>query len=112
MDAQSGNPISLNDLDAFIVALTLLQEYAIVPSTPSVSFTVLSFAGKKTVKMFKNMPWSHEGADKEAQEKDEQSLMSILDEGDREEFTLLIASITAVMRQTIESNFDATVRLP
>lgn len=61
--------------------------------------------------MFKNMPWSSGDGEKKDQDKEE-SLMSVLDDHDREEFTLLIASITAVMRKTIESNFDATVRLP
>lgn len=59
--------------------------------------------------MFKNMPWSsHEGAQKHHGE-EEESLTSILDENQRGELTLLIASITAAMRKTMESNFDASV---
>ena len=62
--------------------------------------------------MFRNMPWSSGDGEKKDQDKEEESLMSVLDDHDREEFTLLIASIMVVMRKTIESNFDATVRLP
>lgn len=55
------------------------------------------------------MPWSsHEGGQKE-QGEEEESLTSILNEDQRGELTLLIASITAAMRKTIESNFDASV---
>lgn len=61
--------------------------------------------------MFKNMPWSSGEEERKNEEKGEESLMSVLDDHDRDEFTLLIASITAVMRKTIESNFNATVRL-
>lgn len=59
--------------------------------------------------MFKNMPWSsHEEGQKHSAE-EEESLTSILDENQRGELTLFIASITAAMRKTIESNFDASV---
>ena len=59
--------------------------------------------------MFKNMPWSsHEEGQKQRGE-EEESLTSILNENQRGELTLFIASITAAMRKTIESNFDASV---
>ncbi|KAG7008160.1 hypothetical protein G7Y79_00007g022850 [Physcia stellaris] len=58
--------------------------------------------------MFKKMPWSsHEEGQKHSAE-EEESLTSILDENQRGELTLFIASITAAMRKTIESNFDAS----
>ena len=58
--------------------------------------------------MFKNMPWSsHEEGQKHHEE--EESLTSILHGNQRGELTLFIASITAAMRKTIESNFDASV---
>lgn len=58
--------------------------------------------------MFKNMPWSsHEEGQKNHGE--EESLTSILHGNQRGELTLFIASITAAMRKTIESNFDASV---
>ena len=59
--------------------------------------------------MFKNMPWSsHEEGQKNHGE-EEESLTSILHGNQRGELTLFIASITAAMRKTIESNFDASV---
>ena len=62
--------------------------------------------------MFKHAPWkSHEeGKPPEDKEQDdEKSLTTILDIDQRGELTLLIASIMAAMRKTIEANFDATV---
>ena len=59
--------------------------------------------------MFKNMPWSsHEDGQKNHGE-EEESLTSILHGDQRGELTLFIARITAAMRKTIESNFDASV---
>lgn len=60
--------------------------------------------------MFKNMPWSsHEGEHKQHGEQEE-SLTSILNENQRGELTLFIATITAAMRRTVESTYDAAVR--
>lgn len=60
--------------------------------------------------MFKNMPWSsHEGSQKQHGE-EEESLTSILNNEQRAELTLFIASITAAMRKTVESSYDAAVR--
>ena len=59
--------------------------------------------------MLKNMPWSSGEGNQKGQEKGEESLTSVLNDQNREEFTFLVASITAVMRKTIELNFDATV---
>ena len=65
--------------------------------------------------MFKHVPWaSHEEgtlAEGKKPSEGEKSLTSILDVNQRSELTLLIASATASMRKTVESNFDATVRL-
>ncbi|KAL8740523.1 MAG: hypothetical protein Q9190_006793 [Brigantiaea leucoxantha] len=64
--------------------------------------------------MFKHAPWkSHEeGKPPEDKEQDdEKSLTTILDIDQRGELTLLIASIMAAMRKTIEANFDATATL-
>ena len=60
--------------------------------------------------MFKGMPWS---SNEEGQKNhgEEESLTSILHGNQRGELTLFIASITAAMRKTIESNFDASVCL-
>ena len=59
--------------------------------------------------MFKNLPWSsHEEGQKNHGE-EEESLTSILHGNQRGELTLFIASITAAMRKTIESNFDYSV---
>ncbi len=59
--------------------------------------------------MFKNMPWSsHEGNPKQSHN-EEESLTSILDESQRGELTLFIASITAAMRKTVETSYDAAV---
>ena len=59
--------------------------------------------------MFKNMPWSsHEGDHKDSHD-EEESLTSILDDNQRGELTLFIASITAAMRKTIELSYDAAV---
>lgn len=41
----------------------------------------------------------------------EESLTTLLDEDQRGELTLLIASVAAAMRKTITSSFDANVRL-
>lgn len=64
-------------------------------------------------KMFKHVPWASHGEDKSgaasSPSKEEESLTSILDSQQRSELTLLIASATASMRKTIESNFDASV---
>lgn len=65
--------------------------------------------------MFKHAPWaSHEG--QESQEKHSEdggeSLTTILDAEQRGELTVLIASATAAMRKTIESNFDPSVSFP
>ncbi|KAL8856161.1 MAG: hypothetical protein Q9178_007199 [Gyalolechia marmorata] len=60
--------------------------------------------------MFKHVPWaSHEdGKSSEAEHgEDEKSLTTILDIDQRGDLTLLIASIMASMRKTIEMNFDA-----
>lgn len=64
--------------------------------------------------MFKHVPWaSHE--EKPAEEKhhgeEDQSLTTVLDAHGRAELTLLIASATASMRETIESNFDPSATL-
>ncbi len=45
----------------------------------------------------------------EKQESKEESLTTLLDEDQRGELTLLIASATAAMRKTITSSFDANV---
>lgn len=59
--------------------------------------------------MFKNMPWSsHEGEHQQHGE-EEESLTSILNENQRGELTLFIATITAAMRKTIESSYDAAL---
>ena len=44
------------------------------------------------------------------EESNEESLTTLLDEDQRGELTLLIASATAAMRKTITSSFDANVR--
>ena len=46
------------------------------------------------------------------EEGQEESLTTLLDEDQRGELTLLIASATAAMRKTITSSFDANVRVP
>ncbi len=45
----------------------------------------------------------------EKQESKEESLTTLLDEDQRGELTILIASATAAMRKTITSSFDANV---
>ncbi|MCJ1311665.1 hypothetical protein MMC25_005338 [Agyrium rufum] len=50
-------------------------------------------------------------SDDKGQEEEDQSLTSILDPHGRSEFTVLLASITATMRKSIESNFDPTATL-
>lgn len=68
-----------------------------------------------SINMFKHVPWaSHEegsAAEGKKLSEEEKSLTSILDANQRSELTLLIASATASMRETVESNFDASVRL-
>jgi len=59
--------------------------------------------------MFKNMPWSSHEGDQKHSHNEEESLTSILDESQRGELTLFIASITAAMRKTIETSYDAAV---
>lgn len=59
--------------------------------------------------MFKNMPWSSHEGDQKSDHEEEESLTSILDESQRGELTLFIASITAAMRKTIETSYDAAV---
>jgi hypothetical protein len=59
--------------------------------------------------MFKNMPWSSHEGDPKQRHNEEESLTSILDESQRGELTLFIASITAAMRKTIETSYDAAV---
>lgn len=59
--------------------------------------------------MFKNMPWSSQEEGQKNHGEEEESLTSILHGNQRGELTLFIASITAAMRKTIESNFDASV---
>lgn len=64
--------------------------------------------------MFKHVPWaSHEEKPAEEQHHgaEDQSLTTILDAPGRGELTLLIASATASMRKTIESNFDPSATL-
>ncbi|MCJ1260690.1 hypothetical protein MMC22_000552 [Lobaria immixta] len=65
--------------------------------------------------MFKHVPWSSHDEGKSSDAKHpsegEESLTSILDVNQRSELTLLIASATASMRKTIESNFDASATL-
>ncbi len=62
--------------------------------------------------MFKHVPWAS-SEDNESQDKPNEdggeSLTTILDAEQRGELTILIASATAAMRKTIESNFDASV---
>lgn len=62
--------------------------------------------------MFKHVPWaSHEDA-KPSEGKhgeEEKSLTTILNIDQRGDLTLLIASIMASMRKTVERNFDANV---
>lgn len=48
-------------------------------------------------------------ANGEKQESKEESLTTLLNEDQRGELTLLIASATAAMRKTINSSFDANV---
>lgn len=60
--------------------------------------------------MFKNMPWSSHEGDQKQSHNEEESLTSILDESQRGELTLFIASITAAMRKTTETSYDAAVR--
>lgn len=57
------------------------------------------------------MPWSSHEEGQKQQGEEEESLTSILNESQRDELTLFIASITAAMRKTMESNFDASVGL-
>lgn len=52
------------------------------------------------------MPTKHQ----QSQEGQEESLTTLLDEDQRGELTLLIASVAAAMRKTITSSFDANVR--
>ena len=59
--------------------------------------------------MFKNMPWSSHEEGQKQHDEEEESLTSILNESQRGELTLFIASITAAMRKTMESNFNASV---
>ena len=62
--------------------------------------------------MFKHVPWgSNEGNESQEKHTDEggESLTTILDNDQRGELTILIASATAAMRKSIESNFDASV---
>ncbi|MCJ1297477.1 hypothetical protein MMC08_000263 [Hypocenomyce scalaris] len=64
--------------------------------------------------MLKHLPWaSHdeEPAEEKHHGSGDQSLTTILDAHGRAELTLLIASATASMRKTIESNFDASATL-
>jgi hypothetical protein len=64
--------------------------------------------------MFKHAPWAshHDGIAPDARlsAQEEESLTSILDAQQRSELTLLIASVAASMRKTVELNFDASVR--
>ena len=62
--------------------------------------------------MFKHVPWpSHsDGKSDGKPQGEEQSLTTILNIDQRGDLTLLIASIMATMRKTIDANFDATVR--
>ncbi len=59
-------------------------------------------------------PWDDDAKQEPAPEKKEEgkeeSLNTLLDEDQRGELTLLIASATAAMRKTITSSFDANVR--
>lgn len=62
--------------------------------------------------MFKHVPWaSHEDAKPSEGEhgEEEKSLTTILNIDQRGDLTLLIASIMASMRKTVEMNFDANV---
>ncbi|KAL8852129.1 MAG: hypothetical protein Q9221_002952 [Calogaya cf. arnoldii] len=64
--------------------------------------------------MFKHVPWaSHEDKKQEEgkHEEEEKSLTTILNIDQRGDLTLLIASIMASMRKTVEMNFDANVAL-
>ena len=65
--------------------------------------------------MLKHMPWSSQEEGKSSQGKpstdEEESLTSTLDAQQRSELTRLIAGATASMRETLESNFDASVSL-
>ncbi|KAL8971682.1 MAG: hypothetical protein Q9183_000937 [Haloplaca sp. 2 TL-2023] len=63
--------------------------------------------------MFKHVPWaSHdEGKAEGKQQEEEESLTTILNIDQRGDLTLLIASIMASMRKSIELNFDANVAL-
>ena len=74
----------------------------------SVSWESL-LATVSTASMFKNMPWSSHEGDQKHHGEEEESLTSILNENQRGELTLFIASITAAMRKNIELNFDASV---
>ena len=60
--------------------------------------------------MFKNMAWSSHEEQQKQHGEEEESLTSILNENQRGELTLFIATITAAMRKTIESSYDAAVR--
>lgn len=66
--------------------------------------------------MLKHVPWASHGEEKpetaNSAAEEESSLTSILDAHQRSELTLLIANATALMRKTVESNFDATVSNP
>lgn len=62
--------------------------------------------------MFKHVPWaSHEDAkpSEAKHEEEEKSLTTILNIDQRGDLTLLIASIMASMRKTVEMNFVANV---
>lgn len=62
--------------------------------------------------MFKHAPWaSHETNESQGKHNEEEgeSLTTILDAEQRGELTILVASATAAMRKTIESNFDPSV---
>lgn len=60
-----------------------------------------------------NAPWSDDDVLQQQpnpkEEGEEESLTTLLNDDQRGELTLLVASITAAMRKTIESNFDANV---
>lgn len=85
---------------------SILSNFSFVIDTAFVQLYILF----TTMTMFKHLPWRSSAAKPPIE--GEESLTSILDVNQRSELTLLIASATASMRKTVESNFDASVSSP
>lgn len=94
---------------ALYSCLSTLPTFFGIPSAQLLSDLLYHFQSST---MFKHVPWaSHEGEQPQEKQNEDggESLTTILDAEQRGELTILIASATAAMRKTIESNFDPTV---